>query len=123
MAPRLVDCATQGTGGPDMDDGDQGGLIGEFGVVIVPPNGDGGAWLVTLGRWDADREMYLASSDGPLLDSREDAFDEARKVIDWLGQNRGSDHLVRVWRQMQEQRGAEEGLNETFLKSRNPWNL
>lgn len=97
-------------------------LPGQYGVVIVPPGGQDGTWLVTVARWDGARETYVASSDGPLLETRADALAEAERVMDWLAQQR-TDNLMQVWRQMQEQRGIEEGLNERFLRSRNPWNL
>lgn len=106
-----------------MDEDGDDGLSGEYGVMIVPPTSDTGAWLVTLGKWNLDREAYIASGDGPLLESREEALTEAQRVMDWLAGQADATNVTRVWQQMQEQRGAEEGLNEVFLKSRNPWNI
>jgi hypothetical protein len=103
---------------------DNTGALGGYGVVIVPPVGNRGSWLITLASWDEEAEAYGASTDGPLLDTREEALHEAGKVLDWLDEQGGNGDLAKIWEQMQERRGAEEGLNQTWRPSTwRPWNI
>jgi len=80
------------------DDGAGLGLIGRYGVLVVPaPVGADGAWLVTMGRWDAQHESFLAESDGPLFEDRTEAMQEANKVLDWLAEHQDEDDVPRAW--------------------------
>ena len=84
------------------------GLLGEYGVVIVPPSREDGQWFVTLGAWDDESESYVGGTDGPILETREEAFEEAGKVLDWLAAQSYDDDLLKVWEQMQQDLGPPE---------------
>lgn len=105
----------------ESNDGeDQGGYLGEYGVLIVPATDDSGAWFVTLASWDEEAEAYGAGTDGPLFGSREEAVEHAGAVLNWLETQQGQGDLTRVWEQMQDQIGAE-ATNQQFPPNRDPW--
>ncbi len=79
------------------------GLLGSYGVMVVPAPADrAGGWFVTLSVWDEDQECYVAGSDGPIFDNREDALREATRILDWVASRSGDDNLFEVWAQMQQ---------------------
>ncbi len=84
------------------DSGEELGLLGSYGVLIVPaPPNPAGGWFVTLSAWNAERERFEAGTDGPIFDTREDAMQEAARVMDWLATRSDTENLVDVWAQMQ----------------------
>ncbi len=112
-----------GGDGSTMDENaetDELGYLGEYGVLIVPPTGAPGQWLVGLAAYDADAEEYAAGTDGPLLTSREEAIEMAGRVLDWLARQTGDEDLIRVWQQMQEQLGAAD-MEQQWPPERGPW--
>jgi hypothetical protein len=109
-----------------MDQGDDDrGLLGEYGVLIVPPSGESDAWLVTLGGWDDDSGGYITGSDGPLFGTREEAIAEAHKALDWLAQQTDDEvDLLDTWQKMQEVSAVENGLIErSRYRARGPLGL
>ena len=90
------------------EDGGVLGFLGEYGVVIVPPSHAEGQWFVTLATWDDESESYFAGTDGPLRETREEALEEAGKVMDWLAAQPHDVDLTRVWEQMQQDLGPAE---------------
>lgn len=84
-------------------DSDELGLLGAYGVLVVPApaNRDGG-WLVTLSVWQEDEERYVAGTDGPIFDSRDEAVQEAGRIMDWLATRSDDENLLEVWAQMQQ---------------------
>ena len=82
---------------------DELGLLGTYGVLVVPapPHREGG-WLVTLSAWDSDDEQYLAGPEGPIFDSRDEAMQEAVRIMDWLAERPGETNLMEAWTQMQQ---------------------
>lgn len=95
------------------------GYLGEYGVLIVPPSDESGAWFVTLASWDDEAEAYGAGTDGPLLGSREQAMEQAGRVLDWLAAQKGQGDLTRVWLDMQANLGTEE--EPMWPKSYDAW--
>jgi hypothetical protein len=78
------------------------GYIAAYGVMIVPPSDrENGGWMVTLTAWSDQVETYAASMDGPIFETREEAFEEAGKVLDWIADKGDRDDLMRIWEQMQ----------------------
>jgi hypothetical protein len=95
----------------ELDDGntDDLGLLGRYGVLIVPaPATEDGGWFVTIAAWDDDHARYTAGTDGPIFDSREDATAEAARVMDWMATRSGDENLLDVWAQMQRYNSEEE---------------
>ena len=90
-----------------MDEGttDENGYLASYGVAIVPPppHADGG-WFVTLTHWNENAELYVGTPNGPIFETREEAMDEAQKVLDWIDEQDASEDLARVWEQMQSAR-------------------
>jgi hypothetical protein len=105
----------------DVNEADDRGYLGEFGVVIVPPGDSEDRWFVGLTRWDEGSERYVAESDGPLLDNPEEAMKEAQKVLDWLAAVPEESDVARLWREMQQRVGAETVLEREWPPSRGPW--
>lgn len=103
------------------DDTSSAGFLGKYGVTIVPPTGDDGQWFVTLSIWDDKSERYRAGPDGPLLETRDEAIEQAGKILDWLREHAGEDDLDRIWQQMQEMQGAQEMLGRDWPPDRGPW--
>lgn len=92
-----------------MDEhGESRGLLGEYGVLIVPPSRPEGQWFVTLGAWDEESEIYIAGTDGPLSETKEEALEEAGTVMDWLASQSHDADLMKVWDQMQQDLGPAE---------------
>jgi len=108
-----------------QEDNASRGVLGEYGVLIVPPSGESDAWFVTLGAWDEESAGYIAGTDGPLVDSREDALQEAGKVLDWLvSQEDEETDLFESWKRLQEIQGVESGLIErSRYRPRGPMGL
>lgn len=104
----------------ESEETDELGYLGEYGVVIVPPTDDSGAWFVTLASWDDEAEAYGAGTDGPLFGSREEAMEQAAVVLNWLETQKGQGDLTRLWEQMQDQIGAQ-ATDQEFPPSRGPW--
>ena len=90
-------------------DSDQLGLLGTYGVLVVPapPHRDGG-WLVTLSVWNEDQDWYVAGTDGPIFDSRDEALQEATRIMDWIGTRSEDENLFEAWAQMQQLSNEEE---------------
>ena len=99
---------------------DELGYLGEYGVLIVPPTSEQGQWFVGLASWDEEAEAYGATSDGPLLESRDEALQMANRVLDWLATQHGEGDLARAWEQMQEQLGAQD-MEQQWPPNRDPW--
>lgn len=83
------------------EDLDDLGLLGQNGVLIVPPNDPEGGWFVTVSSWNEDMEQYAVSLDGPIFESKEEALEEVQKLLDWILQQDGPGNLVRAWEAMQ----------------------
>jgi hypothetical protein len=84
-------------------DSDELGLLGAFGVLVVPaPSNRDGGWFVTLSVWDEDEERYVAGSDGPIFDSRDEALKEAVRIMDWVASRPEDENLLDAWAQMQQ---------------------
>lgn len=78
------------------------GYIAAYGVMIVPPSErDNGGWMVTLTEWREQAETYAASMDGPIFETRQEALDEANKVLDWISDLGNRDDLMRIWEEGQ----------------------
>lgn len=89
--------------------GEGEGYLAKYGVAIVPPPPDGsGGWFVALTYWSDEMEAYVASGDGPIVESREEALAEAGKVLDWIASRGNQDNLVQVWEQAQRDRTSHE---------------
>jgi hypothetical protein len=85
------------------------GFLGMYGVLVVPAPGDrSGGWFVTLSVWDDEDETYIAGTDGPIFESRQEALDEANRIIDWLASRPEDENLMDVWAQMQQMRSEGE---------------
>lgn len=85
------------------------GYLGMYGVLVVPaPNEGSGGWFVTLSAWDDEDETYIAGTDGPILETREEAMQEANRIVDWLANRSDDENLMDVWAQMQQLRGEHE---------------
>jgi hypothetical protein len=84
------------------------GFLGEYGVVIVPPSDHADQWFVTLAGWNVESESYVAGTDGPIVETREEALEEAGKVMDWLATQPPDTDLLKVWEQMQQDMGPAE---------------
>jgi hypothetical protein len=84
------------------------GLLGEYGVVIVPPSDSSRQWFVTLAAWDDESESYVAGTDGPICETRGEALEEAGRVMDWLETQPSEADLMKVWEQMQQTLGPSE---------------
>jgi hypothetical protein len=89
---------------PDGDS-DEPNLLGAYGVLIVPaPASRDGGWFVTFSVWDEDEEHYIAGSDGPIFDSRDEALQVATNVMDWVASRPEDENLILAWEQMQANR-------------------
>ncbi|HEX6507468.1 MAG TPA: hypothetical protein VF221_07540 [Chloroflexota bacterium] len=85
------------------------GFLGMYGVLVVPaPTGKTGGWFVTLSAWDDEDETYIAGTDGPIFESREEAMQEANRIVDWLAERSEDENLMDVWAQMQQMRSEGE---------------
>jgi hypothetical protein len=82
--------------------------MGEYGVLVVPPMGDGGGWLVSVAAWNVSSESYVSSGAGPILDSQEEAVTEATRVMAWLREHAGEFDAAHVWDRLQRARAADE---------------
>lgn len=84
-------------------------MLGTYGVLVVPapPNRDGG-WLVTLAVWDQIEERYVAGTDGPIFDNRDEALQESVRIMDWVANRSDDGNLLEVWAQMQQLSSEEE---------------
>lgn len=86
-------------------DSDELGLLGTYGVLVVPaPSNRDGGWFVTLAVWDDDAERYVAGSDGPIFDSRDEAVQVATNLMDWIMSRPEDEDLLTPWAQMQANR-------------------
>ncbi len=86
------------------DDSEDLGYLGTYGVMIVPPPpGEYGGWLVTVARWNEDLENYLPSHEGPIFESEEEAVREVRRALTWLEERGEETNLIDVWEHMQQQ--------------------
>ena len=101
-------------------EGSEQGYLAGYGVTIVPPSAlESGGWFVTLSRWNQDGDNYYSLTDGPIFETREEALDEANKVLDWIAEQRERDDLMQIWERMQRDRTRyelEEGEPRTFGK-------
>jgi len=89
----------------DMDDQ---GYLATYGVVLVPPPPEQeGGWFVALAGWNDEAEAYLASTDGPIFESREEAMEEANKVLVWIAEKGERQDLIQIWEQMQKTRSED----------------
>jgi hypothetical protein len=94
----VIDSTTDG-------DPEEFGLLGDYGVLVVPaPSERAGGWFVTLAAWDDDVERYIAGSDGPIFDSREEALQVASNLMDWVASRPEDENLLVGWAQMQANR-------------------
>lgn len=85
------------------EDSSELGLLGAYGVLVVPaPSKRDGGWLVTLSAWNEDQERYVAGSDGPIFDSRDEALHEAVRIMDWVVNRPSDKNLLEIWAQMQQ---------------------
>lgn len=90
------------------EDGTELGLVGQYGVLVVPaPIGGDGAWLVTLGRWDSRQGAFTAESDGPLFEERDEAMHEAERLLEWLSGHQNEDDVPRAWDLMRQEMARE----------------
>jgi hypothetical protein len=84
-------------------DSDELGLLGTYGVLVVPaPAHRDSGWLVTLSEWQDDEERYVAGADGPIFNTRDEALQEAGRIMDWLATRSDDENLLEVWAQMQQ---------------------
>lgn len=91
----------------DEESEDQG-YLATYGVVIVPPPPEQeGGWFVALAQWNNEAEAYMASTDGPIFESREEAMEEANKVLDWIAEKGEREDLIQIWEQMQKARSED----------------
>lgn len=99
---------------------DTSGALGRYGAVIVPPGEEGGSWLVALAAWDDGAEGYVSSTVGPLVETREEAMEQAQRVLNWLETQREQGDLMRIWEQMQGHLGAAM-MEQPWPPSYDPW--
>src|ERR1051326_3643572 len=78
-----------------------------YGVLVVPAAPDGAGWFVTLAAWSERHERYVASTDGPLFETREEAMEEAGRLADWLVEHGEEGDLLKVWEMAQRQEFAD----------------
>jgi hypothetical protein len=91
------------------EESDDQGYLATYGVVIVPPPPEQeGGWFVALARWNEEAEAYSASMDGPIFETREEAMEEANKVLDWIAERGEREDLIQIWEQMQKTRNQDE---------------
>jgi hypothetical protein len=90
------------------EDAEDRGLLGEYGVVIVPPSDHTNQWFVTLAAWDDESQAYVAGTDGPIRETKEEALEEVGKVMDWLAAQPPDSDLTKLWEQMQQDIGPPE---------------
>lgn len=108
----------------DDESGDyERGYLGQYGVLVVPPEGRSGEWFVTLSVWDQRAETYTAGTEGPLLGSREEALRDAAKVMDWLSTLPHDADVPRLWTQMQQTIARQEGLEGDNATIKMPWTI
>ncbi|MGH2443330.1 MAG: hypothetical protein ACRDFX_09220 [Chloroflexota bacterium] len=106
---------------PDLDT-DEEGVLGRYGVVLVPPADEAGGWLVALACWSSEQAGYGAEPEGPILDTREQALEYAGKLVDWIATQNPDADLGRIWRQMRLQAVTSDGLPPPF-QPRGPYAL
>lgn len=82
--------------------------LGVYGVLIIPPTAEDGGWLISVAGWDPDLERYVAGGEGPILETREEALQEADRVMDWLQTSEDVSDPVHAWDRMQRARAAAE---------------
>jgi len=80
-------------------------------LVVPAVSDEQSAWLVTLATWDHERQAYVAGIDGPLLESREEAFTEASRLTDWLHEHQGEEDLAKAW----------DFMHQAVTERSNPW--
>jgi hypothetical protein len=90
------------------DESDVLGYLGAHGVMIIPPEEGDEGWLVTVGGWDEKVEAYVAGSDGPLLETRDEAIQTAIRAMEWIQSAGPNVDIPRVWREMQDRVAAQE---------------
>lgn len=84
-------------------------MLGAYGVLVVPaPSNRAGGWFVTLSVWDEDEQRYVAGSDGPIFDSRDEALQEATRIMDWVASRPADANLLNAWAQMQQMSSEQE---------------
>lgn len=102
-------------------EGEDLGLLGRYGVVIVPPSQSTGEWFVTLASWDAEGQSYVTGTDGPIVSDRQEALEQANRVLDWLERQEDGEDLQRVWERMQRHITTQEGLMPEPRSFQFPW--
>lgn len=95
------------------DEDDDLGYLASYGVMIVPPpERDPGGWFVTITRWNDKAENYIPSQEGPIVETREEALEEAQRALAWLVQRGDETNLIEVWEQMQREKAAAESRTQ-----------
>lgn len=83
------------------------GYLALYGVLIVPaPRDESAGWFVTLATWSTDTERYVASTEGPLFETKAEALEEAERITDWLVEHDEQPDLLRAWELAQKQEFA-----------------
>jgi hypothetical protein len=92
----------------DGENGDDTGYVAAYGAMIIPPSSPEGGWLVTLAEWDEEAERYVASMDGPIFDSQDEAFQSASDLLRRIEASGEDDDLMKMWEAFQADRSQDE---------------
>jgi hypothetical protein len=79
-----------------------------YGVLVVPPTGEHGGWLISVSGWNAGTEAYISAGSGPIFETRDEAMAEAARVLSWLQDSADDFDAADMWDRLQRVRAATE---------------